>query len=196
MCGICGIACADPNAFTDERTVVAMRDSLIHRGPDDAGIFIEAGIGLGSRRLSILDLSANGHMPMTTADGRYTITFNGEVYNFKSLREMLEKRGHVFRTGTDTEVVLHMFAELGPKMLDQLNGMFAFAIWDRRDRALFIARDRLGVKPLYYAALIASGIAATFDHDTWEELLCFRYVTGERTPLRNVTSLLPGHYLW
>jgi asparagine synthase (glutamine-hydrolysing) len=166
------------------------------------------GAALGSSRLAIVDLSEHGHMPMSTPDGRYWITYNGEVYNYRELRPMLEARGCTFRSNTDTEVVLYLYATEGPAMLDRLNGMFAFAIWDAQERTLFMARDRLGVKPLYYAvrdqilyfaseekALFAAGIPARFDQETWEELLIFRYVAGEQTPFEGVKRVLPGHYL-
>lgn len=208
MCGICGIVYHDRTRLVSGRTLLAMRDALAHRGPDDAGHYLAAGVGLGSRRLSIIDLSRRGQMPMRTPDGRYWIAYNGEVYNFQELRAMLEGRGWRFRSHTDTEVLLYLYAEEGPKMLERLNGMFAFAIWDDGARTLFLARDRMGVKPLYYAeqqgdlcfaseakALFAAGVSPEFDHRVWEELLCFRYVAGERTPFSGVKRLLPGHYL-
>lgn len=208
MCGICGIVHGDPARPVDAGALAAMRDAIAHRGPDDEGCFVAGGVGLGSRRLSIVDLSPRGHMPMSTADGRYTIAYNGEVYNAAELRAWLEGMGDAFRSRSDTEVVLHLYAREGAAMLPRLNGMFAFAIWDARERVLFLARDRMGIKPLYYAeengtlrfaseekALFAGGAAARFDHDTWEELLCFRYVAGERTPFAGVRRLLPGHWL-
>jgi len=208
MCGFCGVMTVDVNALVSRTQVIAMRDSLEHRGPDDAGVHVSPGAGLGSRRLSIVDLSERGHMPMVSEDRRYWIAYNGEVYNYRALRAELEARGHRFRSNTDTEVVLALYALEGPQMLSRLNGMFAFAIWDTRERVGFLARDRLGVKPLYYhvdrealrfgsepKALFAAGVEPVFDHDTWRELLCFRYVTGERTPLRGIKSLLPGHYM-
>jgi len=208
MCGICGIVYRDRAHPASESVVLAMRDALEHRGPDDAGHYLAPGIALGSRRLSILDLSERGHMPMTTPDGRYWIAYNGEVYNFQELRAGLESRGHVFHSDTDTEVVLRLYVEQGPPMLECLNGMFAFAVWDTQERTLFLARDRVGVKPLYYArredalyfaseekALFAAGVTPQFDTSTWEELLCFRYVAGGRTPFVGVERLLPGHYL-
>jgi asparagine synthase (glutamine-hydrolysing) len=206
MCGICGIVSVDSTYSVPESTLLAMRDSLTHRGPDGAGCYSASGAALGSRRLAILDLSARGHMPMGTPDGRYWITYNGEVYNFQELRRSLESRGYVFRSNTDTEVLLHLYTADGPAMLDRLNGMFALAIWDAEERTLFLARDRLGIKPLYYAvhegrlyfgseekALFAAGVPAEFDHDVWGELLCFRYVAGDRTPFVAVRRLLPGH---
>ena len=210
MCGICGVVRADPHAICDETEFTAMRDTLTHRGPDDAGSMVEAGVALGSRRLAIRDLSPRGHMPMRTPDGRYSIVYNGEVYNSEDLRRQLEGRNWSFRSTSDTEVVLYLFAELGPAMLERLNGMFAIAIWDHRERTLFLARDRLGVKPLYYTsdrgtlsfasepkALFAAGWRAAVDPACWEELVCFRYVAGERTPYEGVRRLLPGHFmLW
>lgn len=210
MCGICGVVSDEPGAPIGQTALLAMRDALAHRGPDDAGHHLGPGVALGSRRLAVLDLSLNGHMPMSSEDGRYHIVHNGEVYNYLDLRALLEARGHTFRSRTDTEVILRLYAEEGPAMLDRLNGMFAVAIWDARDRELFLCRDRLGVKPLYYAlhenrlyfaseqkALFAVGVPARFDAGAWEELLCFRYVAGEQTPYLGVRRLLPGHYmLW
>ena len=210
MCGICGIVYHDVTRRVSEREVLAMRDSLAHRGPDDAGSYLGPGVGLGSRRLSILDLSDRGRMPMQTGDGRYHIVYNGEVYNAAELRHRLRTKGYVFRSQTDTEVVLYSYADEGPAMLDRLNGMFAIGIWDAVDRTLFLARDRMGVKPLYYSddgsalrfaseekALFVAGVPKTFDQDRWEELLCFRYVAGEGTPFAGVRKVLPGHYvLW
>jgi asparagine synthase (glutamine-hydrolysing) len=208
MCGICGIVSVDPKHQVPESTLVAMRDSLTHRGPDDAGLYLNEGAALGSRRLAILDLTPRGHMPMGASTGRYWMVYNGEVYNFQELRRTLEARGYRCRSDTDTEVLLQLYIVEGPKMLNRLNGMFAFAIWDAEERTLFLARDRLGVKPLYYTrhdgrlyfgseakALFAAGVPARFDHDTWGELLCFRYVAGERTAFEGVRRLLPGHYL-
>src|SRR6267378_4492466 len=208
MCGICGVFSGDATYPVTEKVLVSMRDLMARRGPDDAGHYLRSGAALGSRRLSILDLSDRGHMPMSTEDGRYCITYNGEVYNFRELRQVLESRGYTFRSNSDTEVVLKLYVEYGPEMLNRLNGMFAIAIWDEQERTLFLARDRLGIKPLYYAeqdgrfyfaseakALFAAGVNQEFDSETWEELLYFRYVAGERTPYVGVRRLLPGHYL-
>jgi len=208
MCGLCGVAYRDANFLPNERPLIAMRDTLEHRGPDDAGQYIAPGVALGSRRLAIQDLSPRGHMPMASEDGRYHIAYNGEVYNFGELRPALEAHGYRFRSNTDTEVLLNLYREEGAAMLHRLNGMFAFAVWDAQERSLFIARDRLGVKPLYYAeqpdglyfaseekALFAAGVPAEFDPQHWEELLCFRYVAGEQTPFVGVKRLLPGHCL-
>lgn len=208
MCGISGVVFSDRSREVSVPELAAMTDIMVHRGPDDSGAYRAPGVALGSRRLSILDLSPRGHMPMSTPDGRYRIAYNGEVYNYRELRAQLESRGRRFVSNTDTEVVLALYAEEGPESLGRLNGMFAFAVWDTWERTLFIARDRLGVKPLYYAvqdgamffaseekALFAAGVTPQFDHETWEELLCFRYVAGERTPFAGVRRLLPGHYL-
>ncbi|MFN0086397.1 MAG: asparagine synthase (glutamine-hydrolyzing) [Blastocatellia bacterium] len=208
MCGMCGVVSSDRSFRFDRERLIAMRDAIAHRGPDDAGEFIAPGLALGSRRLAILDLSERGHMPMSTTDGRCQIVYNGEVYNFRELRAGLESRGYAFRSNTDTEVLLNLYVDQGPAMLDRLNGMFGVAIWDERERSLFIARDRLGVKPVFYAehegalyfaseakALFAAGVPRRFDPEVWEELLCFRFVAGERTPFAGVRRLLPGHYL-
>jgi asparagine synthase (glutamine-hydrolysing) len=198
----------DRNRVFDVAHAAAMRDVLEHRGPDDAGLFVAPGVVLGSRRLSILDLSAQGHMPMRSADGRYCIAYNGEIYNHLELREQLIGRGYTFKSRCDTETLLYLYQEFGPDMLQRLNGMFAAAIWDSERRELFLVRDRMGVKPLYYAtvgdtlsfaseekALFAGGVEPRFDEETWAEILCFRYVAGERTPFKGVKRLLPGHFL-
>ena len=208
MCGIAGIAHADVTRIAPVREVEAMCDAIAHRGPDGAGVYAGAGAAIGSRRLAILDLSPRGHMPMRTRDGRYAIVYNGEVYNAPALRETLRAQGHTFDSGTDTEVVLALYAREGAGMLAKLNGMFAFAVWDTAERTLFLGRDRLGVKPLYYThahgtlhfaseqkALFAGGVTPAFDPGTWDELLYFRYTAGERTPFAGVRRLLPGHYL-
>lgn len=208
MCGLAGVVHAEPTRDVPAEVVRAMCDAIAHRGPDDAGVHVAGGVGLGSRRLAIVDLSARGHMPMATDDGRYHIVYNGEVYNAGPLREWLRARGHRFHSTTDTEVLLHLYVEQGAAMLERLNGMFAFAVWDAVERTLFAARDRLGVKPFYYTladgtlrfaseqkALFAGGVRPVFDPATWPELLCFRYVAGEATPFAGVRRLLPGHHL-
>lgn len=207
MCGIAGILF--PDARPGGSPLAAkMGGALIHRGPDDSGVFERPGAALVSRRLSILDLSANGRMPMQTPDGRYTIVHNGEVYNYRDFQDGLKARGWKFRSHSDTEVLLYMYAEEGPAMLEKLNGMFAFAVWDEKEKKFFAARDRLGVKPFYYAvhggvlyfaseerALFEAGVPKTFDQETLPELLLFRYAAGERTPFSGVKKLLPGHHL-
>jgi asparagine synthase (glutamine-hydrolysing) len=156
VCGITGIFEFGPgDRRVDERVVVRMRDTMTHRGPDDAGVYLapDRRVGLGHRRLSIVDLSAAGRQPMSNEDGTVWIVFNGEIYNHADLRPALEARGHVYRSRTDTETLVHLYEEEGPDFLHRLEGMFALAIWDGRRRELLLARDRLGVKPLYYAIL-------------------------------------------
>ncbi|HMF56594.1 MAG TPA: hypothetical protein VK619_09640, partial [Pyrinomonadaceae bacterium] len=153
MCGIAGLV-----SFNPEARVGAMLKAIEHRGRDDEGVWASPKVNdagqqacLGHRRLAIIDTSPAGHEPMSYAEGRYWITFNGEIYNYLSLRAELEALGHRFQTDTDTEVLLASFAEWGEACLKRLNGMFAFAIWDERERTLLIARDRVGIKPLYYS---------------------------------------------
>jgi len=184
-----------------------MTDAIESRGPDDEGQWVEGPVALGSRRLSILDLSAEGRMPMTSADGRFVIAYNGEIYNFKELASKY-LAGHPFRSRSDTEVLLELLRKKGVSILEELNGMFAFALWDRKLKELTLGRDRLGVKPLYYIeqsgslyfaseekAFAAAGLDLAWDESTLGELLVFRWVAGERTPFREVKRLLPGHYL-
>src|SRR5918912_2287737 len=150
MCGINGIALSSRSRRQlDVRVLERMRDVITHRGPDDEGIYIDGRVGLGHRRLSIVDV-ASGHQPMTNEDESLHIVYNGEVYNHADFRHDLEARGHRYRTHCDTETILHLYEEYGAACVERLRGMFAFAIWDERARELFIARDRLGVKPLYY----------------------------------------------
>ena len=148
MCGICGIV--DLGAPPPVDAVVAMRETLAHRGPDDQGLYVGDGVALGFRRLSILDLSPAGNQPFSSHDGRLHLVHNGEVYNYRELRRELERADHVFSTGTDTEVIVAAYAEWGEACVEHFNGMWAFAIWDERERKLFCARDRFGVKPFYY----------------------------------------------
>ena len=171
MCGIVGVYnYGNPGIGLEAETIVRMRDTMAHRGPDDAGVFVspDGRLGLGHRRLSILDLSSLGHQPMASADGRFWIVYNGEVYNFRELRAELIPKGYTFRSTSDTEVLLALFAEYGPKMLHRLRGMFALAIWDAREERLWLARDRIGIKPLYYTCqggrfLFASEIKAILE---------------------------------
>src|SRR5436309_11057086 len=148
MCGIAGIVHHDRRRPVAAATIQDMCAALRHRGPDDQGIHVADGVGLGMRRLSIIDL-AGGHQPIFNEDGSKVIVFNGEIYNYKELRRELIARGHVLRSQGDTETVLHLYEELGPECVTQLRGMFAFAIWDGTQRTLLLARDRFGIKPLY-----------------------------------------------
>ena len=210
MCGINGIALSNRCAYEfDVRELERMRDTLTHRGPDDCGLFIDGRIGLGHRRLSIVDVAA-GHQPMTNEDGALQIVFNGEIYNHASFRPALEARGHVYRTHCDTETILHLYEEKGAGAVEDLRGMFAFAIWDKRTRELFIARDRLGVKPLYYyhahdgSLYFASEIKALFEcrgirpainFARLPDYLANHATSGEETLFDGVKRLLPGHIL-
>ncbi|MGH7210984.1 MAG: asparagine synthase (glutamine-hydrolyzing), partial [Acetobacteraceae bacterium] len=152
MCGLAGIFTLDATRDVDEGLLRRMTTALAHRGPDGDGFLIEPGIGLGNRRLAIIDPRA-GQQPMFNEDGSVAITFNGLIYNFRDLQPQLQALGHVFRTRCDTETVIHAWEEWGPDCLDRIEGMFAFALWDRNRQTLFLARDRLGEKPLYYATL-------------------------------------------
>ena len=208
MCGINGIALSSKRGSSVDPALLArMRDVIAHRGPDDTGIFVSGPIGLGHRRLSIVDVSA-GHQPMCNEDGLVTITYNGEIYNHADYRESLEAKGHIYKTHCDTETILHLYEEHGAGCVNYLRGMFAFAIWDERKHELFIARDRLGVKPLYYvhtpdgSLYFASEIKALFEAEALEPQLNFRALpdylanhatSGEETLFANVKRLLPGH---
>lgn len=193
----------------DARVLERMRDCIRHRGPDDAGIFIDGRVGLGHRRLSIVDV-AGGHQPMTNEDGRLHIIYNGEVYNHADFREGLEARGHSYRTHCDTETILHLYEEHGTQAVEHLRGMFAFAIWDQHKRELFIARDRLGVKPLYYvhtadgslyfaseikSLLEARAVAPEINFAALPDYLANHAPSGAETLFQDVRRLLPGHTL-
>jgi asparagine synthase (glutamine-hydrolysing) len=208
MCGIVGIVKLDPRETVNEACLVQMRDRLVHRGPDGAGLHIDGPVGLGHRRLAIVDV-AGGHQPMTNEDGSAWIVFNGEIYNHAQLRPGLEARGHQYRTRSDTETILHLYEEEGDRCVERLRGMFAFAIWDRRRQRLLLARDRLGIKPLYYAcgdgellfgseitAILAAGsIRPALNAHIVSEFLATRFVSGEETFFRGVRKLLPGRTL-
>jgi asparagine synthase (glutamine-hydrolysing) len=205
MCGICGKLRFNRDESVSPELVKAMADTIQHRGPDDEGYYISGPIGLGFRRLSIIDL-ATGHQPLSNEDGTVWIVFNGEIYNYQELKDYLKSKGHVFRTQTDTEVIVHLYEELGEACVEKLRGMFAFAIWDARQKVLFLARDRVGIKPLYYwlsdkSVVFASEIKAIladpeFQPEVLPEMidrfLTFCYVPGEETMLKNVYKLAPG----
>ena len=204
MCGIAGIARGERRAV-DADTLTRMADALRHRGPDGSGIYTGTPVGLAHTRLSIVDV-AGGAQPLTNEDGRVIITYNGEVYNHVELRANLEGKGHVFKTRTDTEVLVHAYEQWGEAMLSRLNGQFAFAIYDRRHETLFLARDRFGVRPLYYAerggdlffasemkALFATGeVPALPDPRSLDELFTFWACRPPRTPFQGIRSLEPG----
>lgn len=155
MCGICGILNLNDGNETLEELLISMRDSMIHRGPDDAGLYTSTNgkIGLGHRRLSIIDLSPRAKQPMSNEDGTIWIVFNGEIYNYKSLRIGLKQKGHIFKSDSDTEVIIHLYEEKSIDCVHDLEGMFAFALWDEKEEKLFLVRDRIGIKPLYYTQI-------------------------------------------
>jgi asparagine synthase (glutamine-hydrolysing) len=210
MCGVCGIVNFDGSS-PDQAAISLMMTRLQHRGPDDHGSFAAPGIGLGFVRLSIVDLSSAGHQPMTVRAGRYTIAFNGEVYNHAELREELEAKGIRFISKTDTEVVVQAFAEWGVTALTRFNGMFAFAIYDAREQALFLARDRFGVKPLYYLqgagqlafaseiqallGVLAGSQIGVDDQAVFDYLAFERVDPGDGTFYTGIRKLPAGHYL-
>ena len=208
MCGICGKLAFDNQATISPSLVKAMADTIRHRGPDDEGYYVSGPVGLGFRRLSIIDLKS-GHQPLSNEDGSIWIVFNGEIYNYQDLRAFLLEKGHVFKTRTDTEVIVHLYEEFGPACLEKLRGMFSFAVWDQNAKTLFLARDRVGIKPLYYhltdASLVfASEIKAILADPSVERqvapefidrFLTFLYMPGEETLLKGIHKLLPGHYL-
>ena len=208
MCGICGVFDWS-GAVVDEKIVDRMCAALIHRGPDDQGVYVAPFIGLGQRRLSIIDLSKKAAPPLPNEDESLWVVFNGEIYNFENLRKFLEERGHRFRSATDTEVILHLYEEYGIDCVHHLQGMFAFAIWDSRKKVLFAARDRLGKKPFYYARngsslVFGSEVSALLAHPAvsnnpdWVSLgiyLTKQCVPSPRTAFTGVNKLPPGHYL-
>lgn len=208
MCGICGQLWFDPQARVDPAELHGMTGAIAHRGPDSDGYFVEGGVGLGMRRLRIIDLQT-GEQPIANEDESLWIVFNGEIYNYVELRPPLEARGHVFRTRTDTETILHLYEDHGPACVDHLNGMFAFAIWDRRRQELFIARDRLGIKPLFYAyepgrrllfgselkSLLQTDVSRELDYLGLHDYLSLFYVPTPRSAFKAIRKLRPGHWL-
>jgi asparagine synthase (glutamine-hydrolysing) len=208
MCGIAGFASTDGLDSDASARAVAMREVIAHRGPDEAGLHVDSHAALAHRRLSIIDLKS-GQQPLSNENGSIWVSFNGEIYNHAALRQELEGHGHQYRTRSDTETIVHAYEQWGDACVDRMRGMFAFAIWDSSSRRLLLARDRLGIKPLYWAcvgktllfgseikALLASGlIEPQPDEAALPELLGTRYISGSRTLFRNVHKLLPGHEL-
>jgi asparagine synthase (glutamine-hydrolysing) len=209
MCGIAGIF--DPAGGSKEERGAILRQmtrSLVHRGPDDEGYYVDDLVGLGHRRLSIIDLQT-GRQPIGNEDGGVWIIFNGEIYNHRELRDLLSAKGHRFATRTDTETIVHAYEEWGADCVERLHGMFAFALWDRRQRRLFLARDRIGKKPLYYARIGGTlvfgseiksllpfpGLDRSLDLEALSDYFSLLYIPGEKTIFRQVRKLPPGHSL-
>lgn len=208
MCGICGILEYDRRTNLPAELVHGMNETIVHRGPDDGGVFVGPGIGLGHRRLSIIDISG-GHQPMSNEDETIWVLLNGEIYNYSDLRSELLRRGHKFATKSDTEAIVHLYEECGYDCFSKLRGMFSIAIWDSRVRKLILARDRVGKKPLYYAAdrnkilfgselkaLLAPGlISREIDEHALSDYFSYGYVPAPKSVFRSIRKVLPGHYL-
>jgi len=210
MCGITGFVRADRGQVAGTADLIGrMCQAIIHRGPDDHGVMIKDGAVLGMRRLSIIDL-AGGHQPISGEDGSVTIVFNGEIYNFRELHSLLKSRGHSFQTHSDTEAIVHTYEEFGPSCVDHLRGMFAFAIWDDRNKRLFLARDRVGKKPLYYtitdrgtlvfgselkSLLVHPEVKRAIDLQALDAYLTLGYVPDPQCIFRDIYKLAPGHHL-
>ncbi len=208
MCGICGIVFSDRDWRVNGEVLAGMNHRIAHRGPDDEGFFVEENVGLAMRRLSIIDVKT-GHQPLANENQDVWIVYNGEIYNHAELRADLEAKGHRYRTRSDTETIVHLYEEYGRDCVKYLRGMFAFVIWDRRRRVLFAARDRLGIKPLYYrwdgkaflfgseikAILAYPDVIAAFNRETLAEYLAFGYITGPETMFAGIRKLMPGHIL-
>jgi asparagine synthase (glutamine-hydrolysing) len=208
MCGIAGVLFADPQRPADAAALKAMGDSIAHRGPDGEGYWREPGVGLVHRRLSIIDL-AGGAQPIGNEDGTIQVVFNGEIYNYRELRMGLEARGHRFRTQSDTEVLVHLYEDEGERLVERLRGMFAFALWDRNDRRLLLARDRVGIKPLYVyrdaekllfgselkAILAHPGVSRALDVAALEDYLAFGVVPAPRSIFEQIEKLPAAHVL-
>lgn len=208
MCGICGALALTDESVVDVELLRAMNRTLIHRGPDDEGYYQDGPVGLAIRRLSIIDLDT-GHQPLSNEDGTLWIVFNGEIYNYRELRKDLERRGHRFVTHSDTEVIVHAYEEFGVTCLGRLNGMFAFAIWDSHRRSLWLVRDRIGIKPLYYyrsgriflfaseikAILAHPGVRREIDPTGLNNYFTFGHSVAPDTLYKGIKKLLPGHWL-
>jgi len=208
MCGICGIVYRDKDQSVDRELLVKMTDTLTHRGPDDCGYYVKGNVALGHRRLSIVDLSL-GHQPIANEEGTLWISYNGEIYNHRDIRRDLESKGHRYKTNSDTESVVHCIEEYGAAGLHRLRGMFAFALYDEKSEKLFIARDRLGIKPLYYvdtprffafaseikALLVLDDVRREVDYHALLQVLALKYTSDDSTMFTDIKKLEPGHYL-
>ena len=208
MCGICGIFEFTQHCEVSRDVIHRMTQTIVHRGPDDEGIYVAPGIGLGFRRLSIIDV-AGGHQPLSNEDGRVWVMLNGEIYNYLELHNDLIKRGHRFSTRSDTETIVHLYEEYGEECFAMLRGMFAIALWDSRERKLLLARDRVGKKPLFYAAdskrisfgselkclLATDNLPRDVDNQALADYFSFGYIPAPKTIYRAAKKLLAGHYL-
>ncbi|HEV8505016.1 MAG TPA: asparagine synthase (glutamine-hydrolyzing), partial [Chitinophagaceae bacterium] len=208
MCGITGKINFDRSKNIDIHEIKQMTDSIRHRGPDDEGFYIQQNVGLGFRRLSIIDLNT-GHQPLANEDESIWIIFNGEIYNYQELHDDLVNKGHVFKTKSDTETIVHLYEQYGAGCLKFLRGMFGFSIWDSKKQQLFCARDRFGIKPFYYYTdeekfvfgseikpiLKAGNVDRTLSYDALDSYLAFGYITSDLSIYRKVKKLQPGHYL-
>ena len=203
MCGIAGLLNYRSQALAEAEILHRMLNTITHRGPDDEGVLVDGELAMGMRRLSIIDL-AEGHQPIFDEQRRYAVVFNGEIYNYRELQQELRARGHRLATNSDTEVIVHLYEELGARCVEHLRGMFSFAIWDSQARSLFIARDRLGIKPLYFvdqqgklifASLKTPIVRAALDRRALSEFLSLKYVPAPRTLFEGVHSLRPGHFM-
>jgi len=209
MCGIAGLVEFE-NQVADLSTLMEkMGDAIRHRGPDASGVYSDSSVGLVHRRLSIIDLNETGSQPMSSPSGRFVIVFNGEIYNFKILRSQLEEEGISFNGTSDTEVLIALYEKYGSDCLSMLNGMFAIAVWDKKEQSLFLARDRLGKKPLYYyydqkkflfaseikAILCDEAVDRTLRSDAIKDYFFYQYVPDPKTIFKNIQKLRPGHWL-
>ncbi|NJO05059.1 MAG: asparagine synthase (glutamine-hydrolyzing) [Chloroflexaceae bacterium] len=208
MCGICGVYGYHADEPVDQHLLTAMQQAILHRGPDDAGAYTEGPLGLGFRRLSIIDV-VGGKQPMTNEDESVVLIFNGEIYNYRELQAQLRQRGHTLQTNSDTEVIVHLYEDEGVQCVHSLRGMFGFALWDKRRQRLLLARDRLGIKPLYYtikngtlifgseikALLQHPAVQPAMDHSALNLYLGLRFIPAPATLFRDIYALPPGHIL-
>ncbi len=205
MCGICGVFLLDPSDSADRGLLERMNRTMVHRGPDDEGYFASGPVGLAMRRLSIIDLQS-GKQPISNEDESIWIVFNGEIYNYRELRQELLAKGHVFRTHSDTEVIVHLYEDMGDDCVCRLNGMFGFALWDATRRRLLLARDRLGIKPLFYSfqegkhllfgseikAVLAAGVSREPDYQALYDYVSLMYVPTPATAFSAIRKLPPA----
>src|SRR3989338_10084416 len=207
MCGICGVVYKG-GASPDRGLLKTANDYIAHRGPDDEGYYVDGPVGLAMRRLAIIDLNT-GHQPISCADQSLWIVFNGEIYNYQQLRQELEARGHRFKTKTDTEAILALYQEMGPACVTKLRGMFAIAIWDKKKQRLFLARDRIGKKPLVYtnqpgyfafaselrSLFVWPGLSRGIKEEAIDQFLSLQYIPSPNTIYKSIHKLQPGHFL-